>query len=75
MPGAKLHSNSGAGPVKGDASDENNLYEIKDANLSHTLSSKDLETLWKNACNQGKDPHYVIYFSGGLVADISIHKL
>lgn len=60
--GARLHPNSGAGRIKYDASDEDRLIEIKDANKSHTLQSSLLNDLFVKATRQGKDAVYIVTF-------------
>ena len=73
--GARVHPNSGALRIKHDASDEETLYEIKDANKTYTLSGKELLELWKRSAQQLKDPLFVIYFTDAdLTATISITK-
>lgn len=73
--GGRVHPRSGAGPVKDDGSTEDEVFEVKDANLSHTLKAKDLEALFRRAARQGKDAKYIVYFgSVGLTAEININK-
>lgn len=60
--GARLHPNSGAGKIKDDASSEDVIYEVKDANKSHTVKSVELDNLLRRAIGQGKEAQYVVYF-------------
>lgn len=62
--GAKVHSNSGAGRVKDDGHDEEAIYEIKDAQKSHTIIAKEIRGLRKRAAQQGKQGVYIIKFPG-----------
>lgn len=71
--GARLHPMSGAGSIKDDASDEDTIYEFKEANRTHTLNSGDLYSLLIRAMRQSKDGRYVITFANGLVADIHLY--
>jgi hypothetical protein len=61
--GARLHSNSGAGPEKNDYSTGGAVYEHKATAKTHTIKGSDLEALFRNAVRQGKEGRYVIYFS------------
>lgn len=54
---------SGAGSIKDDGSDDEHVYEIKDARRSHTLIAAALKGLLVRAIRQGKQPVYVVYFS------------
>jgi len=63
--GAKLHPMSGAGYIKGDGSDDERSYEVKDANKSFTLKSNDLKKHWKESTHVGKDACMVITFANG----------
>lgn len=53
---------SGAGSIKADGSDDDYLYEIKDANVSYTMNAYDLATLHHQAVIQGKTPRMIIKF-------------
>lgn len=55
---------SGAGSIKGDGSDENRVYEVKDANKSFTVSLNDVITLYTQAAKRGKEGVLVIEFPG-----------
>ena len=72
--GARLHPNSGSGRIKEDGSDADNLYEVKDAGKTHTLSSKPLETSWLRALRQGKQSVWIIKFGNGMRATIYLTK-
>lgn len=73
--GARAHPRSGAGKIKDDASNATHQYEVKDANLSHTIKASDLLALWKRAVRQGKEAEYVIYFkSVDLTATLRLTK-
>ena len=73
--GAAIHPNSGALRIKHDASDDETLYEIKDANKTYTLSGKELLELWKCSVQQLKDPVFIVYFTDSdLTATITITK-
>jgi len=60
--GAKPHPASGALRIKHDASDHETLYEIKDANKTHTIKGTELTSLWKEATMAEKRPVYVVRF-------------
>lgn len=73
--GARVHPRSGAGKIKWDASDEETLYEMKDANKTHQLSGELLKRLHLAAIQQGKTAEYVIYFTdANLTATIRIES-
>lgn len=38
------------------------MYEIKDANKTHTVKGEDIDKLFKRATKQGKGAEYVVYF-------------
>lgn len=60
--GGRAHPRSGAGKIKDDASNDDTVFEVKDANLSHSIKASDLLALFNRATRQGKDAEYVIYF-------------
>ena len=60
--GARLHSNSGAGPEKNDYSTDDTVFEHKSVAKSHTLNGADLNLLRVNAAKQGKTAKYIVYF-------------
>lgn len=62
--GAKVHPNSGAGRIKDDGSDQERLYEVKDAVKTHTLKAEDLRSLRVRAAKQGKAAVYIVKFPG-----------
>ena len=73
--GARVHPNSGALRIKHDASDDDTLYEIKDANKTYTLAGKELLELWKRSAQQLKEPLFIVYFTDAdLTATIHITK-
>ena len=61
--GAKVHPASGALRIKHDASDEDILYEIKDANKTYTIKGSEILALWKRANTELKEPVFVVYFT------------
>lgn len=61
--GARQHPRSGAGRIKDDGSDENYIYEVKDARKSYTLKAKTLVDLFRRGAQQGKGALTLIYFS------------
>lgn len=72
---ARVHPRSGAGNIKWDASDADTLYEMKDANKSHTLQASLLKRLFLSATRQSKEAVYVIYFeSEDLTATIHLQS-
>ena len=58
--GARVHPNSGALRIKHDASDDETLYEIKDANKSYSLKADDLNTLWTRAVRDQREPVFIV---------------
>lgn len=60
--GARQHPRSGAGRIKYDGSDDDDLIEVKDANKSHTLQASLLNDLFVTATRQGKDAVYIVTF-------------
>ena len=73
--GANVHPNSGALRIKHDASDDETLYEIKDANKSFTLTAEDLNTLWVRATRERKEGVFIVkYNHHGITATITINK-
>jgi hypothetical protein len=64
---------SGAGRIKADGSDDDYLYEIKDANKSFTLKSDDLRFLYAEAVKQMRQPVMLVSFQhGDLTAVIQV---
>ena len=61
--GARPHYNSGAGREKYDGSDEDYVYEVKDANESFVLSGRFLRDLFVNAVRRKKLPMLLVYFT------------
>lgn len=73
--GVRLHPNSGAGHIKDDGSNDECIYEFKDANKTHTLKGEDLDGLFRRAVRQGKEAKYVILFGHvGLEAEITLRR-
>ena len=73
--GARLHPRSGAGNIKEDMSTDDEVIEVKDANLTYSLKASELETVFKRAARQGKEGQFVVYFrSNGIRADITIRR-
>ena len=64
--GAKVHPASGALRIKHDASDEMTLYEIKDANKTHTIKAVELLSVWKEAAMAEKEAVYLVKFTNGI---------
>lgn len=60
--GARLHSNSGAGPEKNDFSTDDTVFEAKNVKKTHTIKGSDLEKLFVGAAKQGKEAVYLIHF-------------
>lgn len=60
--GARLHPRSGAGNIKWDASNEETLFEMKNALKSHTLNGVYLRRLALDAAQQGKEARYLVSF-------------
>jgi len=70
--GAMPHSNSGAGSNKNDFSTAEVVYEDKNVAKTHTIKGDDLNKLFVNAIKQGKDAHYIVYFSD---ADVTLEGI
>jgi hypothetical protein len=70
--GARNHPASGAGKIKDDGSDDEHLYEVKDANASHTVKGDDLLALYQRGIRQGLVPVYLIRFGNGLILEGTI---
>lgn len=49
--------------MKDDASTDDALLEIKDANYVHSIKARDLTALFKRATRQGKEAQYIVYFA------------
>ena len=60
--GFRLHPRSGAGKIKADGSDKENLYEVKDAAAHYGLKADDLYTLYTQALHVNKKPVLVVKF-------------
>jgi hypothetical protein len=73
--GARRHAMSGAGSIKYDGSDEDTVYEIKDANKVFPLDGKYLRDGFHHAARQSKDFVLVVYFTDSEVtAYIKVRK-
>lgn len=72
--GGRVHPNSGAGRIKDDGSSDSEVIEVKDANKQHTMVASDLEALYVRAVRQGKDPVYVVRFTNGIEAEVSLRR-
>lgn len=64
--GARLHPNSGAGKIKFDFSNEDTIFEHKDAAKSHSLNAAVLLDLFRHSARQGKSACYVVQFENGI---------
>lgn len=71
--GLRAHPNSGAGNIKYDASDEDNLVEVKDANKSFTLNAAYLEDLFRTAARQSKTAVIIVKFPD-IVIEAIVYK-
>lgn len=65
---------SGAGRIKRDASDAENLVEIKDANKTYSISATDMKSLHHEASIQGKTPVIHIIFTNGYEVEGIVKK-
>jgi hypothetical protein len=72
--GARQHPRSGAGRIKEDGSDEQTLYEVKDANKTFTLSGADLLQSYRRGAAQGRDAVWLIRFGNGIEAEIHLGR-
>lgn len=72
--GARQHPNSGAGRIKEDGSDDQFLYEVKDANKSFALHGKDLLVSFIRAVRQGKEAVWIVQFANGVEAEIHVRR-
>ena len=72
--GARQHPRSGAGRIKEDGSTEDDLIEVKDANLSFSLKGADLLQTFVRATRQGKNGVWVIKFANGIEAEIRLSR-
>lgn len=71
--GARQHPRSGAGRIKHDGSDDDTLYEVKDARRSFTLKAEELRGLYLRAVRQDKTPMLVVHYSDyGFTAMITL---
>lgn len=60
--GARVHPNSGAGNIKDDGSDDDAVYEVKDARKTYTLNGKHARDMMVRANRQGKSAKYIVIF-------------
>jgi hypothetical protein len=65
----RRHPASGAGHIKNDCSDDEELVEIKTAKSTHTVNVKDIEALYRRGVQQRKRTTYVIRFENGLMIE------
>ncbi len=72
--GLRLHPMSGAGRIKQDASDREQLVEVKDANRSYTVKASDVKSLHHEASIQGKEPVLVVVFTNGYEVEAVIRR-
>lgn len=72
--GLRAHPNSGAGSIKYDASDDETLVEVKDANKSYTISAAYVEDLFRVATRQGKQAVLVIKFGNDIIIEAVVRK-
>ena len=68
--GLRAHPNSGAGPIKYDASDDETLVEVKDASKSYTLNAAYLEDLFRTAARQSKTAVIIVKFPNIIIEAI-----
>ena len=72
--GAYVHPMSGAGRIKDDGHDDQNLYEVKTAAATHQISAVALSDLWTRAVQQGRDAIYMIEFGNGFTLTGIVEK-
>lgn len=73
--GLRQHPNSGAGRIKDDASDEECVYEIKDARKSYTLNGVEMKTTHVRAIRQGKRAVWVVVFDDlGIEVEMKVNQ-
>jgi len=65
---------SGAGRIKHDASDADDLVEVKDANRSYTVKASDVRALHHQASIQGKRPVLLVVFTNGYEMEATIRR-
>ena len=68
------HPNSGAGKIKGDASNADEVGEFKMANKSHTLGADELAKHFRESAKEGKDALYVVEFANGIVLEGYVYR-
>lgn len=61
--GARAHPMSGAGSIKDDGSNDEYLFEIKDAVKKHTLDADALWALFKRGIQQDREALYLVHFA------------
>jgi len=70
------HPNSGAGPIKDDAHDEESVYEIKDARKQYTIKADEMLATHRRAIRQGRQAVWVVVFDDlGIEVEMHIHQL
>lgn len=73
--GARLHPNSGSGPIKDDASTDDVRYEFKTVDRSHVLRGQALLDLFRRSVRTGRTAEYVIYFKqADITATITLQR-
>lgn len=72
--GKRVHPNSGAGRIKYDGSDDDEVIEVKDAAKGFRLVGRDLLQFHQHAAREGKDAVWYITFEGldGWVAEVRL---
>jgi hypothetical protein len=73
--GARRHPMSGAGSIKYDGSDEDTVWEIKDAEISYVLRGDFLREGLESSARQSKEFMMVVHFADSEVtAYIRVRK-
>lgn len=67
--GARVHPMSGAGSIKDDASNDEAIYEFKQANKTHVITASELDALFIRGCRAEKDAMYVVKFGNGIILE------
>ena len=72
--GARVHPMSGAGRIKGDASTDDEQFEVKDAGKSFRLKETDVLKHDTESIAQRKRGVWVIRFEGGTEVEVRVTK-
>lgn len=72
--GSRRHPRSGAGKIKHDGSNSEEVIEVKIAAQSFRLKGADLDTLFRRSVQQGKDPVMIVQFDNGIEAVIETRR-